>query len=307
MKMKTIVAGGSAYADIDVLACVAAYTQLLRLTNREADGIISAPWNQTIPQSIKLWPIQIENALTIPVEQCRFVLVDVSDPNFMEKFVTLESVIEVFDHHYGHELFWKQRLPHATTIDKVGSCATLIWEKFKEYGCESLISSVNANLLYTAIFSNTLNFKSHVTSERDVRASDELLHHVTLPNDWQGQYYAEVAQGLNQDLHKHICADTKTIFLENGQVYFGQIELLNASSIIAAFHMNFAPNSKEEWIVNIASIEENLSYLYINSSRLHQKMLHITAIEQISRHLYVAKRLWQRKELLRELLACSLH
>lgn len=300
MNMKSIVVGGSAYADIDVLACISAYTQLLRLMNREAAGIISGPWNQTIPQSIKKWPLEIGNTLTDPVDQCHFILVDVSDPNFMEKFVPLERVIEVFDHHYGHELFWKQKLPNTTNIGKVGACATLIWEKFKEHGFQSMISPVNANLLYTAIFANTLNFKSLVTSDRDVNATSELLQHVSLPYNWVSCYYAEVAEGLNQDLYKHICADTKTIYLENSPFYFGQIEILNASLIIAAFEQNFVPNPKEEWIVNIASIEENRSYFYTNSSRLHQKLLAIAAVEENNRHLHVAKRLWQRKELLRE-------
>jgi len=43
-----MVVGGSAYADIDVLACIAAYTQLLNLKGYQAQGIITGPWNQTI-------------------------------------------------------------------------------------------------------------------------------------------------------------------------------------------------------------------------------------------------------------------
>ena len=106
---------------------------------------------------------------------CKYVLVDISDPNHMEPFVTLENVAEVYDHHYGHEQLWKEKLPHSTYIERVGACATLIWEKFKENAFHSSISTLNANLLYTAIFANTLNFKSQVTSDRDLLASEELL------------------------------------------------------------------------------------------------------------------------------------
>lgn len=186
---KHVVVGGKAYADIDVVACISAYTQLLMLKNYQAQGVITGPWNQTIPHSIRSWPINIDNRFLDSPEQCYFILVDLSDPKFREEFVSLKNIIEVYDHHYGHETFWKERLPHSTHIEKVGACATLIWEKFKESGFHPSISNTNANLLYTAIFANTLNFKSHVTVERDLIASEELLPFTTLPSDWKTTYY----------------------------------------------------------------------------------------------------------------------
>jgi inorganic pyrophosphatase len=57
-------------------------------------------------------------------------------------------VIEVYDHHYGHEAFWKERLPNSTFIEYVGACATLIWERFKQDGLQNSISTINANLFY---------------------------------------------------------------------------------------------------------------------------------------------------------------
>lgn len=59
MNKKCIVVGGSAYADIDVLACIAAYVQLLNLKGHQAQGIITGPWNQTIPRSVKQWETEI--------------------------------------------------------------------------------------------------------------------------------------------------------------------------------------------------------------------------------------------------------
>ena len=150
MNKKSIVAGGSAYADIDVLACIAAYTQLLNLKGCHAQGIITGPWNQTISHSVRQWPIEIGNEQFLPLEDfCNFVLVDISDPKFFEQFVEIEKVIEVYDHHYGHEAFWKERLPTSTFIEYVGACATLIWERFKREGLQDSISTINANLLYT--------------------------------------------------------------------------------------------------------------------------------------------------------------
>src|SRR5690554_3128713 len=126
MNKKYIVVGGSAYADIDVLACIAAYTQLLNLKGHQAQGIITGPWNQTIPRSVRQWPTEIASQFFPLEEHCHFILVDVSDPKFLEKFVQIGNVIEVYDHHYGHETFWKERLPNSSIIEHVGACATLI-------------------------------------------------------------------------------------------------------------------------------------------------------------------------------------
>lgn len=59
MNKKCIIVGGSAYADIDVLACIAAYVQLLTLKGHQAQGIITGPWNQTIPRSVRQWKTEI--------------------------------------------------------------------------------------------------------------------------------------------------------------------------------------------------------------------------------------------------------
>lgn len=299
---RVIVAGGSAYADIDVLACVASYTQLLNLKGYQAEGIITGPWNQTISHSVRQWPTHISKQYFPLNEPCGFILVDISDPKHIEQFVDIEKVLEVYDHHYGHEVFWKERLPNSAIIEYVGACATLIWERFQQEGFANSIFTRNANLLYTAIFSNTLNFKSHVTTERDKIASEELLKYIDLPENWKDIYYAEVAEEFNRKLSEHIHKDTKTVDLNGVPIKFGQLEIWNAAPIIEKFDRKFHPNPNDEWLINIASIEEGRSYFYTNSNRLRQTIMQITAASEINGHMHVAPRLWLRKEILREFL-----
>lgn len=302
MDKKHIVVGGSAYADIDVLACIAAYTQLLNLKGYHAEGIITGPWNQTISYSMRQWPTAIGRNFMSQKEPCSFILVDISDPKFVEKFVEIDQVIEVFDHHYGHETFWKERLPNSAFIEHVGACATLIWEKFKYEGLQNSISTINANLLYTAIFANTLNFKSRVTTERDKIASEELLRHIDLPDNWKDTYYAEVAEGVNNHLSEHIQKDTKLVDLHGAQIHFGQLEIWNAAPIIDKFDCKFTPKPNDEWLINIASIEEGCSYFYTNSDRLRNIIQQITNARKLNPFLQVSQRLWLRKEILRDFL-----
>ncbi len=303
MNKKCIVVGGSAYADIDVLACIAAYTQLLNLKGYHAQGVITGPWNQTISHSVRQWPTEIAQQFSPLDKPCEFILVDISDPKFVEKFVEIEKVIEVYDHHYGHESFWKERLPQSYFIDHVGACATLIWERFKKDGLQNSISTINANLLYTAIFANTLNFKSHVTTDRDEIASEELLKHTDLPNDWKATYYVEVAEEFNKNLSEHIRKDTKLIDLNGTSINFGQLEIWNAAPIIDKFDCKFSPRPDDEWLINIASIEEGCSYFYTNSDRLRNIIMQITDAREVNRFLQVSNRLWLRKEVLKEFLS----
>lgn len=206
----------------------------------------------------------------------------------------------MYDHHHGYEAFWKERLPNATFIEYVGACATLIWERFKREGLQNSISPTNANLLYTAIFSNTLNFRSHVTTDRDKIASEELLNHINLPSNWKSTYYTEVAEEFNKNLFEHICKDTKLIDLNGSKINFGQLEIWNAAPIIEKFDCKFNPKPNDEWLINIASIEEGCSYFFTNSDRLRNMMMQITGAKEIDRFLQISQRLWLRKEILRE-------
>lgn len=305
-KRPIIVVGGSAYADIDVLACASAYKQYLDLQGRTAHALITGPWNQTIPPSVRKWDIPIEKEFSYNGQPCDFVLVDFSDPKFVNSFVDLNNVVEVFDHHYGYEDYWKEKIGDGAKIEKVGACATMIWEKFKNSGIENKISIINANLLYTAIFANTLDFKSAVTQDRDKIAARELSDYIQLPTGWHAQYYAEIEGEFLENSLKNILEDTKSISLLNRQFNFGQIELANARAFLDKSMVTLRglglKEGSEEWIVNIVSIEESCSYLYCNNDYLIQHLKEITTAKDLThRGLMVTPRLWLRKELLKEM------
>jgi len=86
-----------------------------------------------------------------------------------------------------------------TLIDTVGSCATLIWEKYKDYNLQNQIDNVSANLLYTAIISNTLNLKAQITNKRDLLAVEELKSFIDLPKNWVMIYFNEVTAQILAD------------------------------------------------------------------------------------------------------------
>ncbi|WP_161791762.1 DHH family phosphoesterase [Candidatus Jidaibacter acanthamoebae] len=158
MEKPIIICAGSKYVDIDVLACAVAYKELLGLKNKKAKIVFTGAFNKTVPTSVLTWNMDVSHGVPENLSDYNYVLVDISNPNYFEKFVVREQVIEVFDHHHGFEKYWTNLIGESARIEPVGSCATLIWEEYKKHNKENMISPTSANLIYTAIISNTLNF-----------------------------------------------------------------------------------------------------------------------------------------------------
>jgi inorganic pyrophosphatase/exopolyphosphatase len=155
---------------------------------------------------------------------------------------------------------------------KVGSCSTLIWEEYKEEFANS-ISKLSANLLYTAIISNTLNFKASITNERDVIAFKELQKYTNLPTDWIETYFIDQEKAVLENPQKEIKLDTHVEKFPNTEekLIIGQIELWDSRKFIN----NHKKDIKEalasfgcnDWFLTSPSINEGINYIYSESER----------------------------------------
>lgn len=143
-----------------------------------------------------------------------------------------------------------------------------------------------------------MNFKSSITLDRDLLASDELLAYCTLPADWKAIYYKEVEEGFSKDFLRQIKKDTKIVHLEGVPFYFGQAEMWDASDIIANSRDYFDFSADEEWLINIVSIAEGRSHFFTNSDRLRVWLNRIIPGEATGQSYHAAQRLWLRKEVL---------
>ena len=127
-------------------------------------------------------PVSAESILK---ENSQIILVDASDSIGISPRINRKNVIDVIDHRPLHE---KHAFPHATFhIEMVGSSATLIAEKF--YLEKIVISPESAALLYSAIISNTVNFKATVTTERDTIMTNWLLQFLVLPLNYTHEMF----------------------------------------------------------------------------------------------------------------------
>ncbi len=93
-----------------------------------------------------------------------FVLVDMSSTRGMPKVVDPKRVLMVIDHRPVDLNHVRRIFPNAKIlIEPVGAAATIVAEMMKEIGRKT------ACLIYGAIISNTLNLRSKVTTERDLK------------------------------------------------------------------------------------------------------------------------------------------
>jgi len=144
--------------DLDGSACSFAYAEFLKKSNT---NIIAAVFgnidNETevIFKKFNIPKIQDANELR-NLENYNFVLVNASDLKGISRKIIPNKVIEVIDNVNISDSYMFQN--SKVQIELVGSCATLIAEKF--YNNKVSISKESAVLLYSAI-------KKGMTTDRD--------------------------------------------------------------------------------------------------------------------------------------------
>lgn len=328
---KLVVTTGSRFTDIDALACVIGYKEI---PQEEPLAVITGPLNNSVSKTVRDWPLVYKTKL-VPGDY-EFVIVDLSEAEQFPAFVQKEKVVEIYDHHFGFEKFWRH-LGDKAKIEKVGACATLIWEELKKRKCgwemrsESgsedkkcvkkpyhppspltpdtqltshphPISPLAANLLYTAIISNTLNFQASVTTQRDKNAFIELTKFTNLPPEWIAKYYQEQEVSIYANPVLAISNDTKLQVIKGIRCAIGQIELWNSKNFIKEFPLEIEAALRafdiEHWFLTSPSISEGRNYIFTKSEIIKDLLRQVMPIDFFGTHVGLTKKLWLRKEIL---------
>jgi inorganic pyrophosphatase/exopolyphosphatase len=189
-------------------------------------------------------------------------------------------------------------------IETIGACATLIWEEFKRRQPDKKISPICANLISTAIFSNTLNFQASVTTERDRTAFRELKSYINLPENWFEQYYQEIESEIYRNPAKSILNDTKTIEIKGVKYTVGQIELWKSRNFIVRYFKEIvntlAGFGNPNWFFTSPSISEGKTYIYTKDEAVKRRLKEILDLT-FEGNFGTTNKLWLRKEILKKL------
>ncbi len=303
---RIFVTTGYGFTDIDGFSCVIAYTNLLRQEGSRAIAYLPSPVNHSVPDYVSEWNLDYSTSYA-PDSDDKFVIMDVSDPSHFPREVIASRIIELYDHHFGFEKHWGERLGNNSKIEKVGACATLIVEEYERRNLTQ-ISPQDANLLALAIVSNTLDFKSSITHKRDKEAFQYLIPFLTLEEDWIQKYFSSNDVYIYSNPSDSMKGDTKVVkspFIE-GNIAIAQLELWQDNGFIGKKMQEISRASVNSgtphWLLTVISIKEGHNYLYTTSEELKQ-FLREKFGATFEGDRGTTKTLMLRKEILRELKA----
>lgn len=228
--MSDILVTCSLNPDLDGLACVIAYTEFLKSQGKEAEpGLFGEPSYET-GFVLDYFNFDLPKKVQNIEDFGRIVLVDVSFLQGLPEKIAIENVIEVIDHRKLNQahLFVNAE----KQIELVGAAATLVAERFKGAGMD--ISEKSALLLQGAIISNTLNFQSSTTTERDKSIARWLDEKVPLPKDFAWEMF-QAKSDLTGAKLQDVLHNDLSVFQKDGQgkrLGIAQIEMLGAEGLV---------------------------------------------------------------------------
>lgn len=214
--------------DLDGTACAFAYAEFLQKSGQKAVAAIFGKPSREAQFVLKQFRISpLKKAENLVNQTDKIVIVDASDTRGISKLIVPKRVIEIIDHRKIHEA---HKFPNARTqIELVGSAATLIAEKFHQ--AKILISKEAAALLFSAIVSNTINFKALVTTTRDHQMADWLKTKFDLPKDYVHEMFTNKSQF--KELFKWtFSGDLATFQFGNYSLGIAQLEMIGTEDYI---------------------------------------------------------------------------
>ena len=292
-----LITSGKDFTDIDGLACCVAYKEYLGV---DARIVLPGVLNQSITNDIRSWNLECET--THNYDDYDLVLMDISDPAYISNIFDTSKVAKVYDHRVGFEDYWRKNKVDAV-IDPVGAAATLVWETVG--GMDFELSTMSVDLLCIAIVSNTLNFQASTTTSRDKEAFKKLHSQSSLKRGWIQKYFQDQVDEITSNISLSLKNDTGIYQVEAlGMVVISQMELWDGSTFIDQFRRDIQKvleSYNEPFrFITIPSISEGKNYLYTENDEL-KVLLSKTIKAQFNGHKGETRKLWLRKEILREL------
>ena len=279
----TIITAGSTYLDIDAYACAVSLAELFKLCGREAIAYSNATYNYSIcPFLIEKGQVLNELPDGLKREDVQYVIVDLSDPDYISESVPLEKVVELYDHHAGFEEYWKDRIGEESHIEFIGAAATLIYREWKKRGMQDKMSRTSALLLIAAILDNTLDLTASNTTKEDIDAFNELCQKENIDRAWCDSYFASVQKQVEADLENAIFGDIK--MLRGNKILpprIAQICVWDAKSVLGKLPLIRAwfERINESFMINIIDIKERCSYFICDDSAYQTKIEKVFDLE----------------------------
>ncbi len=293
-----IITSGRKYIDIDAYASMIAYRELLKvIDNNNVIASTTATLNQSIPPLI----LDLKYSLNKLIDNGndKYILLDVSNPDFFDEQVRLSKIIEIIDHHTGFEQYWAKYPNIKTQIEFIGSVCTLVYEKIIQSRHVEILDTDLCKLLVAGILDNTLNLKASITTDRDRSAYNELLRLGKVPEDFYKEYFSACEAEITKDFEKAIKDDLK---IEKAGILpevIGQMIVLNLDNFDQE-KMNEFFAAYPEWMMNVVLLEESKSYIYFGGDGVRQRLEQLFDKKCENDNLLVLDKFLLRKQIMKK-------
>lgn len=256
--------------DLDGTACAFGYAEFLRKNGKDVMAAVFGKPHREAQFVLDKFDIPaLENAEKVVNNIDGIIIVDASDLRGLSDKIDPKKVIEIIDHRKIHEA---HKFPNAKAqIELVGSAATLIAEKF--YNNKTTISPESAQLLFSAIVSNTINFQANVTTERDHKMADWLKTKFSLPDNYVHEMFSDKSQ-FKKSLKETIIDNFATFHFNNHNLGIAQLEIINVSEFIRE---NLV---KIEKILEALKKERSLDLIFLTCIDLEKVFNEIVIIDE---------------------------
>lgn len=265
-----VITSGRKYIDIDAYASIIAYRELLKAQDhKNASASTTAKLNQSIPPMILDLKYHLDKRNTKNTN--KYIVLDVSNPEFFDKRVNMENLVEVIDHHTGFEDYWANYPNVKTQIEFIGSVCTLIYEKIITSGNAKILDTDICKLLIAGILDNTLNLKSSITTDRDLIAYNEMLKIGNISKDYYAEYFSACEAEIAKDFTKAIRNDIKIEKVGVLPEVIGQMIVLDIKNF--DYHKMLEVFAEfPEWLMNVICLEDGKSYLYYGGGNVRERL-----------------------------------
>ena len=293
-----IITSGRKYIDIDAYASMMAYRELLKIIdNNNVIASTTAALNQSVPPLI----LDLKYSLDEPIDNGndKYILLDVSNPDFFDEQVRPDKIIEIIDHHAGFEQYWAKYPNIKTQIEFIGSVCTLVYEKIIQSRHVEILDTDLCKLLVAGILDNTLNLKTSITTDRDRSAYNELLRLGKVPEDFYKEYFSACEAEITKDFEKAIKDDLKIEKAGTLPEVIGQMIVLNLDNFDQE-KMNEIFAAYPEWMMNVILLEEGKSYIYFGGDSIRQRLEHLFDKKCGSDNLLVLDKFLLRKQIMKK-------
>lgn len=274
MKNELIVSTGAG-SDLDGYACSVGYAELLNKIGRPATAISVGEIDKETKFVLSLiGGAEIEKTSSI-TKDAQIILVDTTNSKFLNIDADPKQVVEIIDHRKvndAHLFPWAK-----VQVELVGSCATLIVEKFIEESIEP--SMLSAYLLYGAIVSNTVNFKNQITLDRDIKAADYLKTLIDIPEDFVEKMFRAKTDIEGGNLKLFLESD----YLE--REVLGKCIVVFQPEIVETEHLIENRSDEVKSLINAIVKDKNLDYYLINIIDTLEGYNHILVFDSSSQKL----------------------